>query len=127
MTSFCGTKKLWMAAVCGLVATYLFLPGCGSADENAIVKVERPAPDVIVYGRDTCGITTATRSTLDDEQIRYEYKDLENGKNEIEMWKKVFATSWFQGDSVGLPVVDVKGTVMERPSISEIKSALEDT
>ena len=108
-----------------IFVTCLFLCGCGSDDDITIVQAD-PIPKVIVYGRDSCGITTVTKSELDNEEIPYAYKDIDITENTIEMWNKVRATSWYQGGGVGLPVVDVRGTVMERPSIEEIKSALYD-
>ena len=106
-------------------ASCLLLWGCGKDADNTIVQAE-PTAQVIVYGRDSCGFTVMTKSELDNEEIPYVYKDIDVNENSIEMWKKVRAASWYQGGGVGLPVVDVKGTVMERPSIEEIKSALND-
>ncbi len=125
MDFFSGTRILRIAVQFALVLTCLWIPGCGSDEENTIMEVQPPPPQVIVYGRDTCGITTATRSALDDEKIRHIYKDVDVTQNGVEMWKKVYAASWYQGGSVGLPVVDVKGDVWERPSIEDIKTALD--
>ena len=112
-------------AVVALV-TLILVGGCGRDDGNSIVRAD-PSPEVIVYGRGACSITTATRTALDAEGISFVYKDVDVAENGHEMWEKVKATSWYEGGSVGLPVVDVKGIVMERPSIEEIKSALGDT
>ena len=126
MGTTCGIRNPESLFIVVFVVTCLLLSGCGSDDENTIVQAN-PSLQVIVYGRDSCGITTATKSALENESIAYVYKNVDITKNAIEMWDKVKATSWYQGGSVKLPVVDVKGTVMERPSIEDIKSTLGGT
>jgi glutaredoxin len=105
------------------LAACLLATGC-TDDETPTGPAGDSPPQVIVYGRDTCAYTSATRSALETAGIVFTYRSIDVAANATEMWEKVFATSWYTGGSVGLPVVDVDGAVLERPSLAEIQSLL---
>lgn len=88
-------------------------------------SVANTSSEVIVYGRNACGITSALRRNLDAAGISYTYRNVDQKAAGNEMWNKLAKTSWYKsGTSIGLPVVDVKGSVIERPSVQEIQDRL---
>ena len=81
--------------------------------------------EIILYGRPTCGICAALQSQLDLKKIKYTYKNIDTDTAaRDEMWKKVYASSWYSGGSVGLPIVDVMGEVYMRPTIEQIEAQI---
>ncbi len=117
------TKRFW--TIFFLIALIVLTGGCaGDSDDNE-VEVYSASSSVIVYGRDTCSLTTSLKSQLDAEGIDYTYKNIDESDAYSEMWEKVQAASWYTaGSSVGLPIVDANGTVLERPSVDDIKALL---
>lgn len=96
-----------------------------------------PQITIYVYGHDKCGYTRGTRRDLTNANIPFVYKkirlfDEDNPTDEEiaekdaasnEMWRKVRASSWYEGGSVGLAIVDVEvdgnAHVFERPSVND--------
>jgi glutaredoxin len=104
-----------------LLAAVLVAGACG--DDDPVQPA--PAPQITVYGSDGCGWTVSMKSDLDESGLAYIYKDVDVQTNLNEMWSKVFDAPWYEsGSSIGLPIVDVKGTVLERPSLEEITTHL---
>jgi glutaredoxin len=103
----------------------VLLAGCADSSGDKDVVSYSTSSNVIVYGRDSCSFTTSLKSQLDSEGINYTYQNIDNEDSSDEMWEKVIKTSWYlDGESVGLPVVDVNGTVLTRPLVNEIKNYL---
>jgi glutaredoxin len=107
------------------LASCLFLAACGDDEGNSAIRTQSTY-DVIVYGVDGCGYTVRTLKSLDDEKIPYDYRDVDILEYKLEMWDKIRETAWWDSGVVWLPVIDIKGTVLERPSIDDIKSLLGD-
>ena len=89
----------------------------GSRDEG--LEPLYTEPYIVVYGRDSCGLTRGLIQSLDSQSIYYVYKniDLTGVKNELHprMEKAGFATSRY-----GLPVVDVNSVIFIRPKLETI-------
>jgi len=81
--------------------------------------------DVIVYGRDGCGICASFKADCKVEGIKYRMINCDDEKGGKEMWAKVRRSEWFKSSdgSVGLPVVDAFGHVLMQPSIDEVMHA----
>lgn len=79
-----------------------------------------PASELIVYGRDECGLCQRFKADCEQAGLAYRFVDLDSEDGGSEMWAKCCA----QGitGSIGLPVVDVYGKMVVRPSIQEVKS-----
>jgi len=81
--------------------------------------------DVIIYGRDGCGMCARFQAHCKEEGIEYRMVNCDDEKGGQEMWTKVRSSEWFEssGGSVGLPVVDAFGHVLMQPSIDEVMHA----
>lgn len=80
-------------------------------------------PELVIYGRDGCGMCRHLKTQCDKEGVQYEFRSCDTEQGNQEMWAKASSTEWYKssGGSVGLPVVDVYGECMMRPSIEQIK------
>ena len=75
--------------------------------------------EILVYGRDTCGLTNGARQLLEEKDIPYRYYNVDNdARANQEMWTKIRATGHTEG-RVTFPIVDVGGRV----SISNVRTA----
>jgi hypothetical protein len=76
-------------------------------------------PYIVVYGRDSCGLTLKFMQALDKESIYYIYKniDIENVRRELHprMEKVGLNTSYYP-----LPVVDVNSRIFARPEVKTV-------
>lgn len=74
--------------------------------------------EILLYGRDTCGLTRGARTLLEEKGIPYRYYNVDNdARANQEMWTKIRATG--HEGSVRFPIVDVGGRV----SISNVRTA----
>ena len=74
---------------------------------------------IIVYGRESCPISTRYIQALDELHVPYEYKIITDSQNEDEMWLKL-SNAGYSGRSVDLPVIQYQGKVASRPIISYV-------
>lgn len=80
---------------------------------------------VIVYGRPTCGLTSAMRQELEANKIPYEFRNVDTDEEtNREMWALIRNSGTEVGDSVRLPVLSVKGRTLINSSIDDVKGAL---
>ena len=100
---------------------------CKSSNEKN--EVNSVSPDkssdqkniILVYGRESCGLTQAFIGKLKKEKINYKLIDIDNDDNSNEMWQKLFKI-YPNGGSVTLPVVDVNGQII--PGANEITAEM---
>jgi len=78
--------------------------------------------ELIIYGRNGCGMCRNFKSQLEAEGIRYRMVDCDVDAGNQEMWAKC-SEGGITG-SVGLPVVDVYGKTSIRPSIADVKARM---
>lgn len=117
-----------------VLATILISSGCQqeeSGDDTLLLVAlaagasQQTATNTIVYGRDTCGATSSLRANLDNADIPFTYKNVDEPAVSQEMWDKVSQASWYNsGDTVGIPIVDVNGTVLQSPTLEEVQNLL---
>jgi len=81
---------------------------------------------IFVYGSLNCEYTRDTLKTLKKAGIKFVFKNIDHDEEtNQEMWKKVRRASWYQGGSIGIPIVVVENEIFQRPSFDVIKSAIE--
>ena len=78
---------------------------------------ESPAPYVVVYGLEGCGFTLSGRRKLDDNNIPYEFRDVNESRNQphfqaLMQISKITTITW--------PVMDISGHILVNPSIEDI-------
>jgi hypothetical protein len=75
------------------------------------------AESVVIYGRDSCGFTSAMRADLDDRAIPYIYANIDSSFVNEEMWHHLAkgAKAGDEPHTAHLPVVLVNDQVLERP------------
>jgi glutaredoxin len=80
------------------------------------------AQTVVIYGRDTCGFTSAMRERLTDEHIPFIYANIDNSFVNEEMWHhlKKNAAAGQPLHTAHLPVVLINHQVLERPEETEV-------
>ena len=100
--------------------THVFVknPEYVSDDTN----IDASTGDIIIYGRSTCYYTTNLKEQLDSINVSYTFKDITESSASSEMWSKLSDAG--HSGSVGLPVVDVKGAILIRPSVDDIDALL---
>lgn len=80
-------------------------------------------PEIIVYGNEKCGYCRETIAWLEEQNISFIYRDVEQyGTFQEEMFNKMLRaglpkTAYF-------PVLDIKGQIIMRPKFEDIKKAL---
>lgn len=79
--------------------------------------------EVILYCRDSCRWCSSLSLEYQKNGIKYSKVDITDKLNQREMWKKVRAAR-LGGGRIGLPVVDIAGTVRVRPSAADVKKIL---
>jgi glutaredoxin len=76
---------------------------------------------VVVYGRDSCGITRRMREALSEQGTPFEYKIVDHSAVADELHARMQS----QGLSTrryGLPVVDMNGVLAVRPSVQLVQT-----
>lgn len=79
--------------------------------------------ELVVYGRESCSACKRFRGSCEHHGIKYRFADIDSGSNKAEMLRKLRATEWFKGGKFGLPLVDVYGKLLQRPSEAAVKAA----
>jgi hypothetical protein len=79
-------------------------------------------PYVIVYGRQSCSVTRQTIDGLERAGIPYTFKSVDEGDVVQELHPRMRAADLLGDNGYDLPVVDVSGTLMIRPSLSTVLS-----
>ena len=72
---------------------------------------------VVVYGRDTCSITTAMRSFLQQKNVPFVYASVDNPFVDQEMWyfHDKIAPGLANPNHAEFPLVRINGNVLESP------------
>lgn len=99
---------------------------CAYMSWNTIQAVATGGPEplragayVVVYGRDTCGITKRTLAGLSRAGVPYEYRSVDSPGVGDELHPRMQA-SGIDTRRYGLPVVDVSSTIRVRPQVDTI-------
>eukprot|EP00435_Cladocopium_sp_Y103_P032632 s2865_g8.t1 len=79
--------------------------------------------ELVVYGRESCSACKRFRGSCEHHGIKYRFADIDSGSNKADMLRKLRATEWFKGGKFGLPLVDVYGKLLQRPSEATVKAA----
>jgi glutaredoxin len=80
-----------------------------------VAAQDHSRPNLIVYGRNSCGFTTTMRQTLSQHGIEFEYRIVDNAAVADELHARMTA----QGISTrryDLPVVEIDGNIRVRPT-----------
>lgn len=77
---------------------------------------------VVVYGRETCGITRMVRNGLEAKQIPYIFADINIGAVNDELRYKLGPR--FKERSYTLPVVHVRGKLLLTPTADQVEQEL---
>jgi glutaredoxin len=85
-----------------------------------------PALDtVVIYGRDTCGVTTDMRTTLTEAKVPFKYVNVDDGylqDQEMQYLVQVIPHQKPQSGYIQFPVVRVAGQLFERPDHERVLS-----
>ena len=82
------------------------------------------AYSILVYGKKSCGFTQTMRQNLDKNKYHYTYYDMDKNKAKIsEMWDKIHR-GCPSCSSTRLPVMDLNGKILIRPSFEEVKKKI---
>jgi hypothetical protein len=81
-----------------------------------------PMNTVVVYGRETCGITKMVRSGLDARHITYVFADIDVSAIKDELNYKL--GPHFKEPRYTLPVVHVGGALLLTPTADQVQNAL---
>lgn len=76
-------------------------------------RIFPPIDQIVVYGRDSCGITSDLRQYLDEQTVPYIYANLDKPLMSYEFAAQLTLS---EARAVSLPVVLVGGQVLERPA-----------
>jgi len=79
--------------------------------------------ELVVYGRETCGLCSKFKKECDAKDLKYRWCDITVNENKAEMSRKLRACSWFKGGTFGLPLVDVYGDMQQRPTVDVVLAA----
>lgn len=100
------------ATIVGTVAMLLFLASCAESTRD-------PAA-IVVYGSPMCPECTSLRNELDSRNIDYDFVDLSSDQSAVnELSRKLAREAWFSG-SIEMPVVEVSGELLRRPSVNRV-------
>lgn len=93
------------------------------AGQSGKMKEVPDAPEIIVYGRDSCVWCSTLSSEYDTHGIAYRKVDVADRLGRKEMWSKVRSAGLGRG-RISLPVVEIAGTLRVRPSAADVKQIL---
>lgn len=101
----------------------LMIVGCGYLLYGQYAKptIVAGEPYIEVYGRDRCSITTSMRKFLDNKGIPYQYYSIDNRKNADNLHAKM-RLAGISTRSYYLPVVDINGKILVRPTRDIVQS-----
>jgi glutaredoxin len=107
--------KLFRLPVLAALGLALLLACAGPAEDS---------PEVVIYGSDSCSICVRLREELDQSGIDYVFKDVnvdQAARNEA--LRKMADQAWYDG-VFRTPVLEVRGELLERPTLEEVREAL---
>ncbi len=110
-------KLLFLIALAGVVAYAIF--GNVAALVTGGPEPLHDSSYVVVYGRDTCGITSRMLAGLDNSGIPYEYKRVDEPQVANELHPRMEAAG-LSTRRYGLPVIDVNSEMIIRPDPSTV-------
>ncbi|CAE7521459.1 GLIPR2 [Symbiodinium sp. KB8] len=79
--------------------------------------------ELVVYGRDSCGLCSKFKKECDAKELKYRWSDITVDANKAEMSRKLRACAWFKGGKFGLPLVDIYGDMQQRPTVDAVLEA----
>ena len=110
-------KTLLLIAAVGFIG-YGLWSKMGHSESGALEPLHASSY-VVVYGRDTCGITQRMLSDLDRSNTPYEYKSVDDGQVSNELHSRM-ETAGLSTRRYNLPVVDVNASLSIRPNASAV-------
>lgn len=85
-----------------------------------------PAPDiVIIYGRDTCSITTEMRSFLTQAKVPFQYVNVDDGwlqDQEMQLLVQKIPHQELSPGDIHFPIVRIAGQLFETPDHERVLS-----
>jgi len=87
-----------------------------------IQQIVAETNDIIIYSSTSCGWTKEMISFLETNKIQYIFKDLDNENNHREMTDAV-EKAFYKSD-YSYPVMNIKGQIVMRPALKDVKKAL---
>jgi hypothetical protein len=103
----------------GLALTSALTGGESQESKHVAVEPLYPIPYVVVYGRQSCGLTRQMMQDLDQRDIDYIFKSMDDQPVRDEIFPRMRAAG-LDTRSFLLPVVDVSGWLLVHPSISAV-------
>ncbi|CAJ1384461.1 unnamed protein product [Effrenium voratum] len=80
--------------------------------------------ELVVYGRDSCSVCNRFKGSCDHGGLKYRFADVDVAGHKSEMLRKLRGAEWWtSGSKFRLPLVDVYGQLLERPSFGVVKAA----
>ncbi len=114
-----GAGAVLLAVACVLALALAATGGIGNPDVPATGPLY-DVPYVVVYGRQSCSLTRKMMEGLDQNGIPYILESIDDYWLKVnELYPRMKAAGIYEG-TIRLPVVDVSGELMIRPSISTV-------
>lgn len=93
-----------------------------SDSENQYSSISRN--DVVLYGNDVCFFCLKLKKDLNKEGIPYVFYNVSENEYKNDEMKRKFRKAYPDSNVVHFPMVEVKGRILLRPSLNEIRSYL---
>ncbi|CAE7220870.1 MET14 [Symbiodinium sp. CCMP2592] len=97
-------------------------PGKQEEADRSLLHVEfalnRLMAELVVYGRETCGLCSKFKKECDAKDLKYRWSDITVNEN-----KENVISCFFLGGTFGLPLVDVYGDMQQRPTVDVVLAA----
>ncbi len=97
----------------------------GPLTPNNENEVSTDSAQVIIYGRTTCQPCDTLISALDENDISFQFRNIENPALRDEMWRKLSEAKVDGG--VMIPVVEVGEALLIQPDLREITRHLQSS
>lgn len=110
--------KRFLFLLAALFVTYIFF---FKDDASGKLKgFDSPAsPYVIVYGRDSCGITRKMKKNLQGKGVAYNYRNIDEVAVADDLHQKM-ASLGISTRQYNLPVVEVNSRILIRPDVAMV-------
>lgn len=108
-----GGAELWKRYGSQL-SNSLSTPLTASSSDDA-ARAENLRPRLIVYGRNSCGLTTQMRKSLAQRGITFEYRIVDNAAVADELHSHM-ESQGMATQRYNLPVVEIHGNLYQRPT-----------
>jgi hypothetical protein len=112
-----GGVMVVLACVLGIAAL-----AAGRRGDFPEARPLQETPYVIVYGRQECSLTRQLMDGLEQRGIPYTFKSVDKASVAEELHPRMRAAGLLDDGTYNLPVVDVSGTLLIRPSVSTVLS-----